>query len=133
MFGVYLQSLASKINSISLYLTVVAIKQAQETCLCPCGALDTSESQVVPGPLQVAQIHQEVRNPQTRPLPNSGQLCRSAIQKDQVQNIVDGCEQTKKVNSLKVGVAQRREGLVLLCKCGQPLNTSSKLENMFGV
>lgn len=57
---------------------MVALKQLQEAGLGAGGPLDTTETQVTTGSLQVPHVHGQVLQPQTRPLPNCGQLGRPA-------------------------------------------------------
>lgn len=59
-----------------MYLVMVPLKELQETGLGPSSALDSTEAQVVPSPLQVADVHGQVLQPQTRSLPHCGQLGR---------------------------------------------------------
>lgn len=60
------------------YLAVVALEELQEAGLCASRPLHTPESQVISGSLQVPQVHCQVLQPQTCPLPHRGQLGRSA-------------------------------------------------------
>lgn len=55
---------------------MVPLKELQETGLGSCGALYTSETQVIAGSLQVAHVHGQVLQPQTRTLSHGGQLGR---------------------------------------------------------
>ncbi len=38
------------------HLVVIAIKERQKTRLCPCRTLDTAESNIITGPLDVSQV-----------------------------------------------------------------------------
>lgn len=55
---------------------MIPLKELQETSLGACGALHTSETQVIAGSLQVAHVHGQVLQPQTRTLSHGGQLGR---------------------------------------------------------
>lgn len=55
---------------------MVPLKELQEAGLGASGTLDPPETQVVAGPLQVAHVHGQVLQPQTRPLSHRGQLGR---------------------------------------------------------
>ena len=68
------------------------------------GTLDTTESQVITGTLEVAQIHQEILDPETSTLANGNQL-----------------------GGLTVSEAQAREVLVLLSELGQLVDNNSQL------
>lgn len=60
---------------------MVPLKELQEAGLGPSGALDPAEAQVVPGPLQVAHVHGQVLQPQTRSFAHRGQLGRPEQEK----------------------------------------------------
>lgn len=64
-----------------VYLVVVPLKELQEAGLGPRGPLDPAEAQVIPSPLQVADVHGQVLQPQTRSLPHRGQLGRPDSEK----------------------------------------------------
>lgn len=53
---------------------MVPLKELQEAGLGPSGPLDPAEAQVVPSPLQVADVHGQVLQPKTRSFPHRGQL-----------------------------------------------------------
>lgn len=55
---------------------MVPLKELQEAGLGPSGPLDPAEAQVVPSPLQVADVHGQVLQPQTGSFPHRGQLGR---------------------------------------------------------
>lgn len=59
------------------YFTVVSLKELQEAGLSASGAFHTPETQVIPSPLQVLQVHAQVLNPQAAAFPYSGELGRS--------------------------------------------------------
>jgi hypothetical protein len=44
---------------LSAHLFVIAIKQCQEACLRSRGAFDTTEAQIVPSPLNVAEVPEQ--------------------------------------------------------------------------
>ena len=56
------------------YLVMVAIEELEEAGLSSSGSFDASEPQVILGPLQIPQVHQEVLNPEASPLTNRCQL-----------------------------------------------------------
>ena len=63
-------------NDDDFYFVVVPLKELQEAGLGPSGPLHPPEAQVVPGPLEVPHVHGQVLQPQTRSLPDCGQLGR---------------------------------------------------------
>ena len=79
------------------HLVVISVEQRQETRLRSRSSLDTPESKITSGPLQVSQIPQKLLNPQRCPLSNSRQLGR-----------------------LEVGEAEGGKILVLFGKVGEP-------------
>lgn len=64
---------------------MVPLKELQEAGLSAGGPLHSPETQVVSGSLQVAHVHGQVLQPQTRPLPHSGELRRPV----QTSKVVD--------------------------------------------
>lgn len=58
---------------------MVAIEEFEEAGLSSCGSFDTSEPQVILGPLQISQVHQEVLDPEASPLANRCQLGRPTV------------------------------------------------------
>lgn len=59
-----------------LYLVMVPLKELQEAGLGACGPLDSTETKIIAGSLQVPHIHHQILQPQTRSLPHCGQLGR---------------------------------------------------------
>lgn len=88
----------------ALNLGVVTVEDLQERRLSTGGTLDTTEAQVIAGTLKVAQIHQQILDPETSTLANGHQL-----------------------GGLTVSEAQTREVLVLLSELGQLVDDNSQL------
>lgn len=71
-----------------LDLVVVALENLEERCLGTGGALDTAETQVVAGALEVAQVHQQVLDPQASTLAHSHQLCGLSVSEAQAGKVL---------------------------------------------
>lgn len=113
---------------------MVPLKELQETGLGPSGALDPTEAQVVPSPLQVADVHGQVLQPQTRSLPHRGQLGRPEKESGvggvaiiNTRSSVLKPAGVSRSHSLVVREAQRWELGVLLGKVCQPVDDSGQL------
>ena len=89
-----------------LHLSVITLEDLEERSLSTGGTLDTTETQVITGALKVAQIHQQILNPQTSTLTNSDEL-----------------------SGLTVGETQTRQVLVLLGELRKLVNDDSQLGN----
>lgn len=119
--------------SACFYLVVVALKELQEAGLGPRGPLDPAEAQVVPSPLQVADVHGQVLQPQTRSFPHRGQLGRPGGARRSVTNARSSSLKPAwgggggGSHSLVVREAKRREVGVLLGKVCQPVDDSGQL------
>lgn len=87
-----------------LDLTVITLEDLEERSLSTGGTLDTTETQVIAGPLQVPQIHEQILDPQARPLANRDELGR-----------------------LSVREAETRQVLVLLRECRQLIDNDGQL------
>ena len=85
-------------------LVVITVEDLEEGGLSTSGTLDTTEAQVITRPFQVAQIHQQVLDPQGCTLANRHELC-----------------------GLPVGETQTRQVLVFIGKCGQLVNHNGEL------
>lgn len=114
------------------------LKELQEAGLSASGPLDPPETQVIAGSLQVAHVHGQILQPQTRTLSHSGQLggpvggagavregregkrvntaCKTALREVQLY-----------ADSLVVCEAKRGEVGVFLCKVCQSVNNSGQL------
>lgn len=88
------------------HLVVVTVEDLEERGLSTSGTLDTTEAQVITRPLQVAQIHQQVLNPQRCTLANRHELC-----------------------GLSVGETQAGQVFVFLGESGQLVNHNGELGN----
>lgn len=88
----------------SLDLVVVTVEDLEEGGLSTGGTLDTTEAQVITGTLKVAQIHQQILDPETSTLTNGNQL-----------------------SGLTVSETQSGQVLVLLSKLGQLVDDNSQL------
>lgn len=116
------------------YLVVVPLKELQEAGLGSCGALDPAEAQVVPSPLQVADVHGQVLQPKTRSFPHRGQLGGSDKRErgggghnQRTFFSVKLANRVSHSHSLVVCEAERREVGVLLGKVGQPVDDPGQL------
>jgi len=87
-----------------LDLSVIALEDLKERSLSTGGTLDTTETQVITGALEVAQIHQQILNPQTSTLTDSDEL-----------------------SGLTVGETQARQVLVLLGELRKLVDDDSQL------
>lgn len=67
---------------------VVTLENLKERCLGTSGALDTTEAQVVASTLEVAQIHQQILDPQTSTLAHSHQLCGLSVSESQTRQVL---------------------------------------------
>lgn len=56
---------------------MITLEELQEACLRARGSLDSPEAQVVSSTLKVAYVHDQILQPETRSLPDGGQLSRS--------------------------------------------------------
>lgn len=83
---------------------MITVKQSQERSLRTSRSLDTSETQIIPRPLQVPQIPEEFLNPQGRAL-------------------TDGCQ----LSGLKVGESKRWERSVGLGEAGETRDNGGEL------
>jgi hypothetical protein len=88
----------------ALDLGVVTVEDLQERRLSTGGTLDTTEAQVITGTLEVAQIHQQILDPETSTLANGHEL-----------------------GGLTVSEAQTRKVLVLLSELGQLVDDNGQL------
>lgn len=87
-------------------LGVVSVEDLEERSLSTGGTLDTTEAQVITGPLQVPQIHEQVLDPETGSLSDSDKL-----------------------SGLAVSETKARQVLILLSERGQLVDDNSKLGN----
>jgi len=71
-----------------LNLAVITLEDLQERGLGSGGTFDTTEAQVIAGTLEVAQVHQQVLNPQASTLANGDQLGRLAVSETQARQIL---------------------------------------------
>lgn len=71
-----------------LNLIVIALEDLEEGSLSTGGTLDTTEAQVIAGPLQVPQIHEQVLDPQARPLANRDELSRLSVRESETRQIL---------------------------------------------
>ena len=88
----------------ALDLGVVTVEDLEEGSLSTGGTLDTTETQVVTGTLEVTQIHEQILDPETSTLANGNQL-----------------------GGLAVGETQAGEVLVLLGELGQLVDDDGQL------
>lgn len=71
-----------------LNLTVITIEDLQERGLGARGALHATEAEVIAGTLEVAQVHQQVLNPQASTLANGDQLSRLTVSETQAREVL---------------------------------------------
>lgn len=112
---------------------MVPLKELQEAGLGPSGPLDPAEAQVVPSPLQVADVHGQVLQPKTGSLPHRGQLGGSDKREvgggiiNAPSSVLKLANRVSHSHSLVVCEAESGEVGVLLGKVRQPVDDPGQL------